>query len=465
MQRERYKLIYEFYKYHIFFGHFQQGSQLPTIYQISDALFQVAPQTVHNALMKLQDDGLISVSPGRNTIVVYESTPEEDLRFSQDYYLARKDAIQQIYHISDLLLTPFFQEGCHRLTDDDLHEILCISKQKDANITSISIFCCNIMLEAMKNQLAKDLFFDIISFVQFPYISSAKEDNNEEYQQYYRLLLSSCEALDRDGVFCAFTGFQELTQKTLKGFIRKTSVERNHILAQIPFQWQTYRDRPQNCHTLAADILCLIIEGRYHEKDMLPSYENMANEFCVSVSTARRTVGMLRDMGIIHSINGVGNQILFTVPDWEKLRRPAIQKNITMAGESIEIILAAAEHVITKELSKLMEDQIKGLKDILAEKKKSYPLEAVFLIIKYAASIHPSEAGVEIYSRLLEFLILVYPFMLNWWKEDKKVSGFIEMMESALDTKNADQFTKGFIGLIRYVQADIGRSAHILQKQ
>lgn len=89
MQREKYRLIYEFYKYHIFFEHFQRGSYLPTIAQISDALFQAAPQTVHNALMKLQDDGLISVSSGRNTIVIYESTPEKAFCFSQDYYLAR----------------------------------------------------------------------------------------------------------------------------------------------------------------------------------------------------------------------------------------------------------------------------------------------------------------------------------------------------------------------------------------
>ena len=123
MEREKYNLIYDYYKCHILFGQLHQGDLLPTIEQIGNT-FQVAPQTVRNALKKLQQDNLIFVSPGRHTEVIYKTTPSEALQYTQNYYLARKDEINVVYHIAVLLLTPFFYAGCQKLTDNDLMQIL-----------------------------------------------------------------------------------------------------------------------------------------------------------------------------------------------------------------------------------------------------------------------------------------------------------------------------------------------------
>lgn len=461
MEREKYNLIYDYYKCHILFGQLQQGDLLPTIEQIGNT-YQVAPQTVRNALKKLQRDGLIFVSPGRHTEVIYKTTPSEALRYTQKYYLARKDEIDVVYHIAALLLTPFFYAGCQRLTDDDLMQILSVCREKGSNIVSISMFCCEIMLRAVNNQLINTLFADVVSFFQFPCMASFSEENNVEYQEYYNLTVSSCEALDRTGLFQAFSGFQALTQATLLEFIAEAA-KTTPKPEQISFHWQTYRDRPQHCHTLAARMIYGIISGKYWEGEMLPSYENLALELSVSVSTVRRTVSLLRDMGLIHSMNGVGNRIEFSSPNFERLQRPTIQKNIAMARESAEILLVVVKNVFEREFSKLTNEHIQEMKKILAEKKNCCVLDAAILLMDYLMVLYPLSSFFETFGKLSGFLLLSYPFLLDRREEgSSKIFGTIEVLERALDEKNTGLFSDGMTALIQSVLTQIKQTEKLL---
>ncbi len=462
MEREKYNLIYDYYKCHILFGQLHQGDLLPTIEQIGNT-FQVAPQTVRNALKKLQQDNLIFVSPGRHTEVIYKTTPSEALQYTQNYYLARKDEINVVYHIAVLLLTPFFYAGCQKLTDNDLMQILRVCREKGSNIVSISMFCCEIMLRAVDNQLINTLFSDVVSFFQFPCMASFSEESSLEYQEYYNMTVSSCEALDRAGLFQAFAGFQALTQTTLLEFITEAA-KTTPKPKQISFHWQTYRDRPQHCHTLAAKMIYGIISGQYWEGKMLPSYENLALELSVSVSTVRRTVSLLRDMGLIYSMNGVGNRIVFSPPNYEKLQRPTIQKNIVMARESAEILLVVFKNVVNREFSKLTNEHIQEMKKILSDKKNCCVLDAAILLMDYLMVLYPLSSFFETFGKLSGFLLLSYPFLLDQWRKEGsgEISGTIEAMKRALDEKNTDLFSDGMSALLQYVLTQIKQTEKLL---
>jgi len=462
VEREKYNLIYDYYKCHILFGQLHQGDLLPTIEQIGNT-FQVAPQTVRNALKKLQQDNLIFVSPGRHTEVIYKTTPSEALQYTQNYYLARKDEINVVYHIAVLLLTPFFYAGCQKLTDNDLMQILRVCREKGSNIVSISMFCCEIMLRAVDNQLINTLFSDVVSFFQFPCMASFSEESSLEYQEYYNMTVSSCEALDRAGLFQAFAGFQALTQTTLLAFITEAA-KTTPKPKQISFHWQTYRDRPQHCHTLAAKMIYGIISGQYWEGKMLPSYENLALELSVSVSTVRRTVSLLRDMGLIYSMNGVGNRIVFSPPNYEKLQRPTIQKNIVMARESAEILLVVFKNVVDREFSKLTNEHIQEMKKILSDKKNCCVLDVAILLMDYLMVLYPLSSFFETFGKLSGFLLLSYPFLLDQWRKEGsgEISGTIEVMNRALDEKNTDLFSDGMSALLQYVLTQIKQTEKLL---
>ncbi len=459
LESAKYNLIYEYYKCRILFGDLQEGDYLSTIEQIGD-IFQVAPQTVRNALKKLQSEGLITVSAGRNTMVIHKTTPEETLRFTKNYYLSRKNVMEEVYLVANLLLMPLYRKGCQMLTDADLLRISTTVRQGKSNIASISMFCCDLMMNKIDNWLAKSLFLDMVSFFQFPYVPSFNEGSNEDYQRNCRLLSHSCETLDRDGVFRAFTGLQALTRKTLRDYIDEATLELS-VPGQIPFHWQTYRGRPQHCHTLAANIIHEIITGKYAEKDLLPSYEIMSAEFDVSINTARRTIDLLKDMGIINSINGVGKQILFSSPDWKKMRRPTMRNNADMASESLEILLLSSKEIIHGYLPLLPDNEIGCLKKVLANKKDRRPMEIVILIAEYMTVAYPSDMVLETYSKLFEPLLLVYPLLSDRTPTiAETVSCCMEMMNRALDDRDPKSFTQGFLELL-----DLSREAvvHIQQ--
>lgn len=460
----KYNLIYEYYKCHILFGKLRQGDFLPAIEQIGDT-FQVAPQTVRNALKNLQKEGLVSVSPGRNTIVTYAAAPEDMSSYTKEFYFSRKDGMKQIYLIAELLLMPIYQKGCQQLTDHDLFQIMNTAKQKSASVASISMFCCSIMMRKVDNWLAKSLFLDMLSFFQFPYITTFDKDNNEEYRQYYQMLLTSCEVLNRDGVFQAFTGFQNLARKTLQTYVDKGETE-VLVPEQISFHWKTYRERPQHYQTLAAHIIKQIMDGKYTERIMLPSYVNMADQFGVSVNTIRRTMELLRNLGVIRSLNGIGSQVLFTAPDWKKLRRSSIQNNVALAGESIEMIQLTAEDIIQKSFSHLDDQRVRDMKDMLQSKKGGCALELVIHAAEYINVIYPSVVVNEIFYKLFESLFLLYPLLLNQVPTaDAGVSHLADRMDRALAHRDAKQFSQGFMDLLNYVQADIEQMMLALQTQ
>lgn len=458
MERERYNSIYKYYTCHILFGHLAHGSYLPTIEQICD-IFHVAPETVRSALMKLQKDGLISVSAGRRTTVTYVASPEEKYRSAENYYLARKEDIENIYHVTDLILMPLFYEGCKRLSDDELLRLSIATGQGASNLAAISMICCNTMIQKLNNRLAKDLFFDIVAFFQFPYIPSF-DRRVEEFQQDYRSLLSSCETSDRDGLFRAFSYLQDLTRKAILGFIGKAAINQPAI-PQISFHWQTNRDRPQYCHSLASCIIQNIIDGRYSKTDMLPSYEKMAEEFSVSVSTIRRTVGLLRDMGVLNSINGVGSQIHFTSPNWKKLKRPAIEKNIVRAIESVEFFSITSKPVLSRILPSLTPLQKNKLKGILEKSRGNHPLESFIRVAEYIAGIYPYPILFEIYKKLSEFLLFVYPLLLSLTgTESRRDTAFIGEIMLALEQDDTGLFCHAFSVLAEAVCEDL----HVLKQ-
>ena len=189
---------------------------------------------------------------------------------------------------------------------------------------------------------------------------------------------------------------------------------------------------------------------------MLPSYEKMAEEFSVSVSTIRRTIKLLHDMGVLRSINGVGSQILFTEPNWTRLKRPVIQNSITRAKESITFFSLTAETVLLRILPSLTSSQINTIKYHLTEKQGTHPLSSLLRVSEYISSTYPYPLLSEIYGKLSEFLLFVYPLLASCKRgEDFKTFSIIKEMELALERNNPASFYRGFSSLLESAREEL----------
>lgn len=461
MEKEKHNLISEFYECRILFGYFDEGGCLPMIDTMCDT-FQVAPRTIRKALAKLERKGLISISHGKCPTVTYSASREQKQRFVQDYYLTRRDAIQEIYQMSDCFLLALFREGFRRLTDEDLRRIGFAAGQEDSGVASLSILCCDATLNALDNRLLNDLFFEVISFHQFPCLP-VMTLQDKRYKKQHEALLDACRRLDREGLYRAFVGLQHVSQDTLQTFIGETGKERP-IPAQIPFHWQTYRDRPQRCHSLATLLIWWIIDGKYHAGDFFPSYADLAEEISISVSTVRRAMELLRNMGVVHSINGVGNQVLFSAPNWEALRRPFMQNNLQMTIQSIEILSLTADCALTVIFRELTEEQADALRSAVRKQKGDHILDLLFAFIDCLLPMCPFQLLNEIYQKLFAFLMLAYPLLVCRGKARKdKYETIQKKLMQGLETWDTAMFCHGFREALHSISLQAAEVAEILK--
>ena len=79
---------------------------------------------------------------------------------------------------------------------------------------------------------------------------------------------------------------------------------------QIPFKWQIYREHPQLCYTLAAELMSKIDAQAYKQGEFLPSCQALAQEYGVSLITMRRTLELLNNICVTETLNGVGTRVL-----------------------------------------------------------------------------------------------------------------------------------------------------------
>ena len=84
---------------------------------------------------------------------------------------------------------------------------------------------------------------------------------------------------------------------------------------------------------------------------------------------------------------------------------------------------------------------------------------------EYMPVVYPSDVVREIYGNLLEPMYLVYPLFLNRTQDtDETIVHMIEMMETALDVREAKMFCQGFLKLLKFVQSDIEKIGKELQE-
>ncbi|MCC0649348.1 GntR family transcriptional regulator [Clostridioides sp. ZZV15-6598] len=444
-----YYLIYEYYVSRILFGYYKKGQTLPSIETICKQ-FRVAPQTARTALLRMQDAGYISIRVKRTSIVIFEQDEEAQKQYSINYFSAIKETVIDLYKSTKLLFYPLLVEGCTYLDENNLKDLLDIANNLDTNNQQRLISYHLIILQSLENPLVLNLFWDTIRFLRFPYLRT--EDDIVVYNQQiitktFNQIVADIESNDYKSVILGFDIFQEnMVTNTFNHIYSTIDVIKD--IDKIPFEWYIYRNRPQLCYSIVVNLICKISKGIYTYGNFLPSFASLADEYKVSVSTIRRSISLLNDIGITKTLNGKGTQVIdiskeYIKPDFSK---SSIKKNLIMFFHSLSFITLTCENISKTTLESLNEDEL-----YLLEKKLSVQLEnkSYFLslgtCIDFIGKMNPLDCIKEIYSKL--YALLLWGYSLNVYRMEMPLSheifaSFIKDILKALKTKDVDLFIK-----------------------
>lgn len=445
MDQSEYRLIHEYYSSRIRFGFYQQGDTLPSANQLCSR-FKVARQTVRKAFLQLQNEGYISVSPGRLATVIYQPSSEEVRCATRNYFLERKDVIEDVNISTALVMYPLLREGCSRLSQQDLAALDKLLSRPDAELSYASLQCCLGMLEKLHNPLVIDLYDEAVLYYQFPCFQKSIDAASSQPSHSSVVidnLAFCCRKQDRAGLLKQFLKLQERYKQALIGHCNALNDGHRPALPQVAFQWRVYRDRPQYCYTLVSKVIHKVMDGAYPEGSFLPSFAGLASAYGVSFSTARRAVALLSALGVVRSINGRGSQVHFSEPDLKRLREPATLKNFDMLFQSIELLCLSCDHVIGAIFPSLCPE---GRTSLCAQLRRISSTQALPQLI-YAAIYRLMDACSlaslrAICDKLYEFLFWGYPFLRM-----EKISGLeqdaVSLLLKGLENGDASLYSQG----------------------
>ena len=411
MKNARYTLIYKFFVSQIQFGYYKTGEFLPSIEDLC-SIYHASSRTVRSAYLQLQKDGYIDLSPGRKTTVVYQSTPEECARYRRSYYLARKDATQELNEAMKLLLLPLMRIGCGRLSPQALDDIRQMAvKLKDGDFY-ISFFGGSAMIMAAGNQLAGALFDEVISFYQFPHVLLRFAGRELEVKQFQALsahMVAACDQNDRHAFYNAYLGIQTYMNDVLNRYMALAE-QLLPLQEQVPFVWNLYREHSQHCYTVAAQLLKEIyISCRCSPGDPLPYHASLADKYHVSYMTIRRTMAILETMGVVTVRQGVGTTITEPQPRPERYQDSAMRRIHNMALEAMEILSLSFDGLSAQFPA---DWNTQGCAEMLRiQKKKGYSFPAFITCMDFLLRDSPNRPLQRIWERLFEVLLLDLPLL------------------------------------------------------
>ncbi|WP_262396984.1 winged helix-turn-helix domain-containing protein [Zongyangia hominis] len=244
--------------------------------------------------------------------------------------------------------------------------------------------------------------------MRLPYLRQPANfgQTNEEAATHIKRILSFARKERFDEAVAEMANFNG---NVVQMFLRRlhTAFDREADVQQTPFVWQIYRDRPQVCYTVAAQIIRKIDGNIYRAGELLPSCQALAKEYGVSSMTMRRTLALLGQIRITETINGVGTRVIpqgcKTPPNFSC---PQIQKNLLLFLQAYQLCALTCQDVTKHTFSSMDGHGYRALADQIQKIKEA---GQIFLLpgvcIQFIGGRSPSPFIREVYEKLSALLL------------------------------------------------------------
>lgn len=330
-------LIYEYFLLRFRFGYYRLGDALPLVETLCRE-FGVAENTVKLALRRLRTEGYIDMHGGQSTRVLFEQSEQEYQGYIASYYSKRQDAYSDLSASAEFTFVPLLLEGLRRIDVEALDSMSEMAEQAEGD--DLLHFYC-LILQELKNPLAMNLLWETLFFWGFPFAGQKNRPAPypvETVRDGIRSLIGGTKSKSWDSVHNILLAFQRSDFLAVSNYLSRYAPKLSKE-EQIPFAWRIYRDHPQICFKLSVQLLHEIYLGTYRDRTYLPSYAAMAKQYSASISTVRRTIATLHEMGAVQPVNGTGIRIC---PVGEPCKpvdysNPTIRRNLSFYVQAFDL--------------------------------------------------------------------------------------------------------------------------------
>lgn len=403
-------------KVQIQFGTYAFGDRLPTMDETS-RWFQVSIDTVRAAYLQLKQEGYITLTQNIGATVCVQYTPLDIERNIQDFFTERKDTLIDLSYSMKPLFANAQWEGLKGVGEEALDEIEQLARKTD--ILPVYSMCQHLQLiyGSLGNDLLMSLVWQTFMFFQAPYLSIPENvaQLNENDNPLLKMV-DLCRKKDWNAVRSAIEAFQDQLTSSLRNFLEKRMIRKTHH-RQISFSWELYKKSSQICYTLGMEYLIDISRGMYPAGSILPSLECLAKEKRVSVSTVRRTFSLLKSMGIVRTLNGIGTQVL-PIDEYSNIEsvdfsNTTIQSRLMDFVQALHLLEISCADIVQITLpamnltgnGKLLD----GLRELLNQRRNEL---VTYTVLEYLAISAPYGTVRTVYTQLLHQLFWGHP--LRW---------------------------------------------------
>lgn len=437
-------IIYDYFTSRILFGYYLLGDRLPSISYICRQ-FQVSALTVRTALYRMHDEGYIKITERKRSTVIYRPDKQQGQRY-RAAFLSRREGMEDICRHSDLLFSSIVHYYLQRQTEDSIHQIRTqLKRRKEHPVKQINMFYAEAM-RPLNNPLVLNLHWEIVRYLQTPYLQRpANFEASDAAAKHIEQMLTLIETGNTDQ---ALEVTQAFSKNVTQMFFKSLAVQLDtpEPVEQIPFEWQIYREHPQLCYTLAAELMSKIDARIYKQEKLLPSCQALAQEYDVSLITMRRTLELLNDIRVTETINGVGTRVisgrLAGPPDLSHLQ---IRKCLLMLLQAMQISALTCENVAVHTLSSLDEEDFQVLgREIGRLIKEGTPFLTAKSCLRFIGDNSPSAFIREVYRQL--YFLLQWGHALHMFSQKLDSGGFYEVYAENLRGALSRRDIEGFAG-------------------
>ena len=292
-------------------GHLKPGDTLPSMPQHA-AIYNVGIRTVKDVLARLKTEGLIQTTERKPARVIYRA---EKNSASQSYavgLLRRQESLTEVYQTMGLILPSIFHFSAAHCDIKKLPSYQKLLKKNNCQDTAAldAAFSAllNELLRSSNNLLYNDLYNSLKTYSKVT-LAAPKNILFKYDPETFRLLLAALQSNDYQLVNKRFNDMYLSFSVSVNKYIRK--VYKKYQQAEIPepvydYNWSAEKGRDHYYTQIARDLIDKIAASIYEPGTLLPYEAVLARNYKVSISTIRKSLALLNEIGFAETINTKG---------------------------------------------------------------------------------------------------------------------------------------------------------------